>query len=327
MFLPWYNDFQDTWLLTRERVLGSRTSLKYRVGLSALILFLASPVSAQLGDRLSSYTGRNASGYFEPIVDGVGADLHSGLYHSARIPERELSISLEMTYMSARFSRAERTFVAFTDGVFEPETSVVAPTVVGPDEVIVVKRPYEIAMFPSGFDIKSFDFAAPQLRIGSIYGTEALVRFFFLYTGDADLGNFSLYGLGFRHSVSQYVTGLPIDVAVGAFWQRFSLGGNERGGDIVSADAWTVGLQASKRFSWLEPYAGVAYDNFGMDLSYYERTTPEDKIELSFDSGDHYHMTLGLSINVSFLVVHGEYNSGGQDAFALGLALGYHPLQ
>jgi hypothetical protein len=291
-----------------------------------LIFFLVSPVSAQLGTQLSAYTGRNASGYLEPAVDAFGADLQAGLFHTARIAERELRISLEMVIMSARFSQADRTFIAVTEFGFRPEQFAEAPTVVGDEEAVYVDGESETRFwFPGGFDLKSFEFAAPQLRLGSLYGTEALIRFGY-YPGGADLGDFSLYGVGFRHGVSQYIDSFPIDVAVGAFWQRFSLGDNERGGDLVLAEAWTVGFQASKRFSWLEPYAGVAYNDFGLDVSY-EGTEPEDKIELSLDSRDHFYMTLGLSVNVSFLVVHGEYNSGGQNAFALGLAVGYHPLQ
>jgi len=229
-----------------------------------------------------------------------------------------------MVFMSARFSSAKRLFVAVTEGDFRPEQSAVAPTVVGSKEPVYVDGVSGTRFwFPGGFNLASFDFAAPQLRMGSIYGTEALARFISFYTGDENLGDFGLYGVGLRHSISQYVNDLPIDVAAGAFWQRFSLGDNERGGDLVSADAWTVGFQASKRFSWLEPYAGVAYSDFDLDLSY-QGTAPEDRIELSLDSGDHFRMTFGFSVNVSFLAVHGEYSSGGQDAFALGLAVGYH---
>jgi len=289
----------------------------------ALVLFLASPVSAQLENQLSSYTGRNASGYLEPLVDAFGADLYAGLYHSARIPERGFHVSLEMTFMTARFSEADRTFVAVTENGFQPEQSAEAPTVVGPKEAVYVDGESGTQFaFPGGFDLESFDFGVPQLRVGVLYGTEALIRLGFVYPGEADLGDVNLYGVGIRHSVSQYINDFPVEVAVGAFWQRFSLGDSERGGDVVSAEAWSVGFQTSKRFSWLEPYAGLAYDDFGLELSY-EGDTAEDRIEMSLDSEDHVHMTLGLSANIWFAAVHGEYNIGGQNVFALGMAVGY----
>jgi hypothetical protein len=296
------------------------------LGYSALILFLASPISAQVGNQLSAYTGRNASGYLGPVVKASGADLSAGLFHSARIPQRGLQVSLEIAFMSARFSEADRTFRAVTEDGFQPEQAADAPTIIGDREAVSVEGAAGTRFwFPGGFDLASLDFAAPQLRIGSFHGTEALIRFGF-YPGSEDLGDLNLYGAGFRHSVSQYIDNCPVDIAVGAFWQRFSLGDNERGGDLVLAEDWTVGFQTSKRVSWLEPYVGVAYNDYGVDVSY-EGTDPADVIDLSLDSNSHFQMTLGLSVNVSFLVVHGEYNSGGQDAFALGLAVGYHPMQ
>ena len=295
----------------------------FGVSIAAVMLFLASPVSAQLENQLSSYTGRNASGYLEPLVDAFGADLHAGLYHSARIPERGFRISLELTYMSARFSESDRTFTAVTEGGFTPEQTAEASTVVGPKEAVYVDGDAGTQFaFPGGFDLESFDFGVPQLRVGSFFGTEALIQLGLIYPGEADIGDISLYGVGIRHSVSQYINDFPIDMAVGAFWQRFSLGNKERGGDLVSADAWSLGVQASKRFSWFEPYAGLAYDDFGLELSY-EGDTAEDRIEMSLDSGDHFHMTVGLSFIVGFAALYGEYNIGGQDAFALGLAVGY----
>ncbi len=302
-----------------------KTRLKSGVGLAALILSLASPAFAQLGEQLKSYTGRNASGYFEPLIDAFGADLSAGWYHSARIPEGGLHIDVEMVFMSARFSDADRTFTAATESGFKPEQTAEAPTVVGPREAVRVDGISETSFyFPGGFDLRSFDFAVPQFRVGAPYGTEATIRFGLIYTGDAGLGDIRLYGLGARHNVSRYVDDLPVDVAVGVSWQRFELGENERGGDLVSAQSWTVGFQASKRFSWLEPYVGAAYNDFGLELSY-AGDTAEDTIDMSFDSNDHYRMTLGLSMHVLFAVVHGEYNIGGQNAFALGLALGFHP--
>jgi hypothetical protein len=290
-----------------------------------LVLFLATPAAAQLGEQLKSYTGRNASGYFEPLIDAFGADLSAGLFHTARVPEKGLHISLEVVFMSARFSDADRTFTAVTESGFSPEQTAVVPTVVGSRKAVRVDGDAGTSFyFPGGFDLGSFDFAAPQLRLGAVWGTEATIRFGLVNTGSTTLGDMRLYGFGLRHRVSRYVDDFPVDVAVGAHWQRFALGENERGGDLVSARAWTVGLQASKRYSWLEPYVGIAYDDFSLDLSY-EGDTVEDAIDLSFDSRDHYHITVGLSFNVLFAVVHGEYNIGGQHAFAVGLALGYHP--
>jgi hypothetical protein len=298
------------------------SGLKKWGGLSALLLFLASPVSAQLQDQLSSYTGRNASGYLEPLVDAFGADLNAGLYHSAYVPNGGFHISLELLFMSAVFNDEDRTFLATTEGSFSPEQTTEAPTVVGSRKAVYVDGDASTRFaFPGGFELSSFNFAVPQLRIGSFYGTEALFRFAFFYTGNASLGNFNLYGLGLRHSISQYLAvSFPVDIAVGTFWQRFSMGDDKKGDDLVSTEAFTAGIQVSKRLAMWEPYVGMSYDMFSGNVTY-QGDTADDVVDLSFESNEHFHMTFGLSFNVAFLVAHGEYNIGAQDAIALGLVV------
>ncbi len=52
-----------------------------------LLLFLAaSPAAAtDIGDQLSAYGEDNAKGYLQPLVDAIGVEINSGLYHSAAI--------------------------------------------------------------------------------------------------------------------------------------------------------------------------------------------------------------------------------------------------
>jgi hypothetical protein len=287
-------------------------------------------VSAQLEDQLSSYTGQNASGYLEPLVDAFAADLNAGLYHSAHISRGGFQASIEILFMSVFFTDEDRTFTAKTEGGFQPSQQTHAPTVIGAKKAVYVDGVAGTRFaFPGGFDLDSFSFAVPQLRLGSLYGTEALIRFGLYYTGNADVETPMLYGFGLRHSVSQYVRQhvsdrFPVGLAVGAFWQRFSMGENERGDDLVSADALSVGLHMSKRFERLEPYAGVSYETFSTDVSYIG-DSPDDEISLALESQDHVRLTLGLTFNIAFVVAHGEYNIGGQNAFALGLALQHRP--
>jgi hypothetical protein len=54
---------------------------------------------------------------------------------------------------------------------------------------------------------------------------------------------------------------------------------------------------------------------------FYEGDSPDDVIDITFDSNDHARLTLGLSLNFAFLTTHGEYNFGGQNSYAVGLAL------
>lgn len=308
--------------------MACRTNIAKIIGFVAAVLFFYSPASAQLAGQLSAYTGVNASGYLGPLVDAFGADLNAATFHSARVPRSGLHLSLEIRFTSVRFADADRKFAGRTEGDFRPVTVTDVPTVIGDKGAVYVDGDGSTRFaFPGGFDIASFSVVVPQLRIGSLYGTEALLRYFYFNMTEAEFGVFNLYGFGLRHSISQYMyKSIPVDMALSIFWQQFSLDNGERGDDLVVADALTVGLHASKRFDMFEPYVGITYDRFKVDVNY-ESENELDSINLSFDSDDALHLTFGLSCQVAFITTSGEYNFGNQNAYSVGVAFQFSPIQ
>ncbi|MFQ5512326.1 MAG: DUF6588 family protein [Candidatus Krumholzibacteriia bacterium] len=289
------------------------------LGLAVLALLAACPAGAQIGNQLSAYTGLNATGYLQPLADAFGADLNSGLYHSARIPSHP-HLSVEVKVMSVMFDNEDRTFLATTEGLFDPPQTVQAPTIVGSGAVVTVPGTGGTTFaFPGGFDLSSFAIAVPQVRFGAFAGTEGVIRFFAVDTGDVELGDIKLFGFGVRHSFSQYFGPLfPLDLSGGFFWQSF-----EMGGDLVDTKAFSIGLQASKDMVLLQPYAGVSWDRFSLDVLYEsDALGAPQTIDLAFESESSLHLTVGLGLNLAILNVHGEYNIAEQSGFAFGLAIG-----
>jgi hypothetical protein len=258
-------------------------------------------------------------------VASPAADLNSALYHSAYIPESGLHISVETRVVGVIFADDQRTFRATSQGGFSPETTVDAPTVVGSGEAVIVlgDAGTEFA-FPGGFDLNSFAIAVPQIRISSFKGTEALVRYIAINTGDVEIGNLALYGFGLRHSISQYFEPtFPVDLAAGFFWQKFTLGE-----DLIDSQALSFGVQASKRlpagFVTLEPYASLSMDTFSMDVSYTSDASGTDEaVSFTYDADTSLHLTAGLSINASVVSLNGEYSFAGQNTFAFGFGFGF----
>jgi hypothetical protein len=302
----------------------SRTRILILAGSVVLLLAVASESAAEIDDQLSAYTGDNATGYLEPLANAFGADLNSGLFHSADIPRMGFYIGLETRMMAVMFSEGDRTFLATTEEGFEPQQTVEAPTVVGSGETVIVEGSGGTSYaFPGGLDLHSFTLAVPQLRIGSLLGTEGLVRYIAVDTGSSDIGKIGLYGFGLRHSISQYFgPTLPVDVAGGFFWQRFSVGENEAGNNVVDARALSIGVQVSKRFGPLEPYAGLSRDTFTMDVAY-ESDDLDEMIDLEFDSGTIMRATVGVSLRLGFLSANSEYNIAEQNSLAFGLTFGH----
>jgi hypothetical protein len=186
------------------------------IGCVVVILFFFSTASAQLGEQLSAYTGANASGYLGPLVDAFGADLNAGTFHSARIPWSGLQFGLELRFTSVRFANADRTFLGITEGDFAPVITTSVPTVVGDKKAVYVDGEGSTRFaFPGGFDLDDFSVAVPQLRIGSLYGTEALIRYFYFNLSRTEFGVFNLYGIGLRHGISHYYYKfLPVDMSL-----------------------------------------------------------------------------------------------------------------
>ena len=137
-----------------------------------LVLLLASPLSAQIDDNISAYTGKNAEGYLGPLVEAMGTCLNGGVYRSGNIPKAGLNIALEFPFVGLYFSDDDKHFMGTTEGGFSPETTTSVPTVVGPTGAVIVDGDGGTAFaFPGGFDIGSFALVAPQLRVGSVMGT------------------------------------------------------------------------------------------------------------------------------------------------------------
>ncbi len=184
---------------------------------------LAGPAVAQVEDQLSSYTGVNAEGYLKPLAEAFGATLNSGFFRSAYLPTSGFHIGFEVLAMGLFFSDSHRTFDATTEGLFLPRSTVKAPTIVGPGEAVKITNGVggTSYVFPGGLDLNSFAMLAPQLRISSVRGTEFVGRWAQIKSGDAELGDVTLWGIGARHNISQYLSeDFPFDLALGLIYQQ-----------------------------------------------------------------------------------------------------------
>ncbi len=300
--------------------------------LLVLIVCLAQPVSAQINDQLSAYTGANAKGYLLPLANAFGTDLNTGIFRSASIPRMHPTVRLEIEVMSVIFGDGDKTFRAVTEQGFSPAQRVEAPTIVGSEKAVLVEGDGGTTYaFPGGFNLHSFALAAPQLRIGGIYGTEAIIRYFALkISGEGDeskdLGDIGLFGFGLKHSISQHIARpLPVDLSAGFFWQRFTLGKNNEGGHLMTSNAFSFGVQASKKLAmFFVPYAGLSYDTHKMDLSYDSKATGTEKtVDVNFEGTSTMHLTLGLMFNAPVVNLFGEYDIASQSSFSFGVGLGF----
>ncbi len=289
-----------------------------------LVLLLTSPLSAQIEDHISAYTGKNATGYLDPLVSAMGLTLNGGIYRSAYIAKSGFNIAIEVSFVGLYFEDSDREFMGTTEKGFSPETTVPVPTVVGSTEAVVVPGDAGTSFaFPGGFDVSSFALAAPQLKIGSILGTEATIRYIAFKVGDSELGDVMLAGFGIRHSLSQYMGSEPVvDIAASFFWQDFKLGENSNGEDLSRTKTYSFGAQMSKQWGgFFTPFAGIYYNTYKTDIKYISETTATPvEIELSFDDA-YMQFSMGLELDLWILRLFGEYNLAEHSSFAAGFGL------
>lgn len=289
---------------------------------AALLLLTAGTASAQIEDQVSAYTGDNAKSYLEPLSQAIGADLTSAIWTSAYIPlEDGFHLSVETRLVGLIFSDDMRTFTATTEAGFSHETPQEAPTVIGDGDAIVIPGEEGTSFaFPGGFDVNSFALAVPQIRIGAYRGTEVMIRYFAMNTGDLEVGDIALYGFGVHHSISQYMApGFPVDLAAGIFYQKLTVGE-----ELMDATAYSFGVQASKRypagFAIVEPYASLGLDMFSNNVKYKSNA---QTVNLEYETDTSLDFTVGLNLQAAFLTLNGEYSISGQNTFAFGFGLGF----
>ncbi len=294
---------------------------------AVLLVLLAFPAAAQIEDQISVYTGANAESYLTPLSNAVGTTLNTGFFRSAYLPVSGFHIGLELLVSAMVFDDGDRTFDATTEGSFLPQQTQTVPTVIGSGSATMIDGASGTSYaFPGGFDLNSFGMLAPQLRLSSLHGTELVGRYAKVKSGDADIGDVTLYGVGIRHNISQYFReDFPVDMSVGGIYQKFTAGENNAGGDLMSTDLLSIGVNASKRFpigfATFEPYTALSYDTFETTLEYANEVDGPQSID--FDQVNSAHWTLGLNLNLIFANVYAEYNLAKTQSFGVGLALGY----
>ncbi|NQW30748.1 MAG: hypothetical protein HQ472_09585 [Ignavibacteria bacterium] len=132
---------------------------------------------------------------------------------------------------------------------------------------------------PPGVDMSALIAGVPQLEIGSLWGTELLLRFIPPVEFDRNVGKFSFWGVGLKHSISQYFPERWFDLAIQGVYQGTTLT-NTVGftGSKLTADATILSgnIHASKEvWGFLSVYAGYAYERIDV-VSTYQYVLPQE---------------------------------------------------
>ena len=287
--------------------------------LALMLTAVSARAQSDLEKTLQTYAADAVTGYIQPIADLFGANMNAGFYHSAAIPRMGLHISFSIVGMAASVGDDQKTYSAKTPPGFNP-ASFKTSTVFGPKEnSTVTDANTGLTYSGSGGVINTsmFPLAVPQLTIGSFYGTQATIRFIPIPSlGDGKIPKSTLFAIGARHSISQYLPSIPLDMAVGVFYNRFSFG------DLIDFKGVSIGAEASKSFSVLHVYGGFAYEKSTMNLSYTPTTAGIPPVSIDLEGANKFRATIGLGLGLGFFNIFADANFGSVTCFSGGIGFG-----
>ncbi len=291
--------------------------------ISAMLLFTFCLHAQTIDQRLSAFSQDYAKGYVQPFVDIFGANLNSGLYHSADV-SNGLSIYVGVKFMGAVVPSSKQSFDATSP--FNGATSS-EPTIFGGDGSTIPGSipPMSYLSGASVFkSVKLIPLLVPQLAVGNLMGTQLMVRYFPTQSFN-EIGKVSFIGVGLQHSISQYipVPAFPVNISAQAVYQSLTLGDN------FSAKAYSVGVQASKSLMIVSFYCGLAVEKSTFSLSYnYTNPSPiadavgAQKISMDFTGSNNFRVTAGLVFHpLPILAINADYNFGNVSVFSLGIGV------
>jgi len=291
------------------------------VGLAFAVLLCSTGLRAQgLEKSIEQFgTGDAVKGYIQPIADFFGANMNSGWYHSAEIAQGGIHIEVDLVGMGSSVGDASKTFDEKLPAGFSAATFK-APTVFGSSSGAVYTDPNtNLSYGGSGGVINTsiFPFAVPQLTVGSIMGTEAVLRY--IATPDFSSGKFpktSLFGLGVRHSVSQYLPMVPLDLAGGILYNTFSVG------SLITFKSVAIGVQGSKSFAIATVYGGLQWEHSTLTLSYTPTEAGIPPISVDMTGANTVRATLGGALSLAFFKIFADVNVGSVTVYSGGVGFG-----
>ena len=199
----------------------------------------------------------------------------------------------------------------------------------GEPATITLPVPSDVITLPIGgfeaiSDLSFLPLAAPQLSLGTIFGTRVTFRYLPSITISEEFGKLKYFGFGIQHNPGVLLpTPLPLDVAVGFFTQTLEVG------TLFKAKTTAFGLNASKKLGIgpinITPYAGFMLEKSNIDITYDfvldEGTIDEMIIPVAFklEGENRSRITLGLSIRLLMLNFNADYNIGKYNSVTVGV--------
>jgi hypothetical protein len=164
--------------------------------------------------------------------------------------------------------------------------------------------------------------AAPQVSIGTIWGTQATFRYLPEVQISPELGKFKYFGFGIQHNLGMWLPIPIVDVSASFFTQKLNVG------TLMEAKTTAFGLNVSKQlgFAFLNvtPYGGFMLESSKMTFGYdfvpnAANPTNVQHIAFELEGESKSRITLGLSVRILVININADYNIGKQNSATAGV--------
>lgn len=214
---------------------------------------------------------------------GLAVDLVKRLFHKSvdsghvRVPSEAPTV-FGYAPTTIEIDREYLLYLVRNDPEFAPLYALLPETTRQLVDSLLLKLPSALSL-PPGQNMHTIVAAVPQLEIGALWGTELLVRYIPPVVFDQNIGRFSFWGIGLRHSISQYFRDPFLDVAVQVGYQgtllRKSVGVTNAQLD-ARGEFLLANIHASRRFDGIvDVYTGIGYEQL-VARSSYRYTLPQE---------------------------------------------------
>ncbi|MEN3037894.1 MAG: DUF6588 family protein [Candidatus Kryptonium sp.] len=282
------------------------------------LIFLSSFAFSQVDQNMGSFPASAVKGYIQPLVDVMGANLNSGLYHTASM-SKLFGFYVGVKGMAVFVPSSMKKFRAQLGADYNP-SNVETATVFGDKNggARTRYRNVQDVNLPGGLGLSLVPLAVPQLSLSTL-NSELLVRFVPSIKINDDIGSINLLGIGLGHSVSQYIPMFPINVAVQGVYQQLKIG------SYLKATALNVNIHASKSFVFFTLYGGVGYETFTTDINYTYKPPigTAQNISLSLKGKNNFRATAGFKLGLAIFDFNVDYSLGNVNVLSAGFGISF----
>jgi len=319
-----------------------------KILLSLLLIIFVTSLFAGIQEKLEQFGIDNGKGYIKPFVNAYGTNFNSGLYNTAKVL-KPFRFGLNINMMLAFVPTEDKTFMptrpdlsmeynSQTYYLYEEPTNETA-TVFGKDGVIIEHNPDLNAYpelnasdldidLPNGANLPAVPLMVPQFHLGLPAGNELMIRGFPKYEISKDIGNVGFWGVGLKHSVSQYLPLVPIDIAVQGVYQTLYVG------DIIELSNLAFNVQISKKLLMWTLYGGLGFEQTKLKAEYETEIMVYDDdsnafvpepldINFEIDGDNNFRTTVGIRYSLLLLKLYADYTMSKYSVFNAGIGISF----